>query len=38
MIETQAAIEAGFDRISEFRHGNHPEIHHSDLTWVRFLE
>jgi len=26
MIETQAAIEAGFDRISEFRHGNHPRF------------
>ncbi|MEN9991461.1 MAG: hypothetical protein RLZZ224_1163 [Verrucomicrobiota bacterium] len=41
MIETQVAIEAGFDRISEFsefRHGNHPEIHHSDLAWFRFLE
>ena len=41
MIGTQAAIEAGFDRISEFsefRHGNDPEIHHSDLAWLRFLE
>jgi hypothetical protein len=41
MIENPAASEAGFDRISEFsefRHGNHPEIHNSDLATFRFAE
>jgi hypothetical protein len=41
MVGTQAAIEAGFDRISEFSefcHENHPEIHLSDFAWFRFLE
>ena len=41
MKGTHAAIEAGlteFPNFSEFRHGNHPEIHHSDLAWFRFLE
>jgi hypothetical protein len=33
------AIETGFDGISEFsefRHGNHPEIHKSDFALFRF--
>jgi hypothetical protein len=34
-------IETGFDRISElseFRHGNHAEIHHSDPAWFGIPE
>ncbi|MEN9990935.1 MAG: hypothetical protein RLZZ224_637 [Verrucomicrobiota bacterium] len=38
MVGTQAAIEAGFDRISEFSefcHENHPEIQQSDTALFR---